>query len=322
MANVIVENNKYTVESLYQWDLNQVLEIYGLSLESIPEIHFTNNAMDRAIVKQSTMDDNGVIRVTIPNSLLQTPYKITAYVCTYEGSAFKSLYKIVIPVEARNKPNDYTLSVTDDEVYSFNALENKIENELTLARKIYEDSVRDFLLRSGDKMSGAIDMGGFKITRLGTPTADSDAVPKVYADLIARAAAAAQTSADNANTAAGNAQTSADNANTAAANAQSAAENAQTTADNAVPKDTLPYFRTYSFKQDTEAPWHNLIVNNWTDITVGTVFLARIQAGGTMAVGVGIKVNDNYGAYILFTYAMTTPTYYKKTGGTWSESAL
>ena len=36
MATVKVEKNSYTVEPLYQWDKDQTLEIYGLSLASIP----------------------------------------------------------------------------------------------------------------------------------------------------------------------------------------------------------------------------------------------------------------------------------------------
>lgn len=128
MSNVIVKSNRYTVEPLYQWDKNQVLTIYGLSLASIPEIHFTNTGMDRAIVRQATMDDAGIISADVPNSLLQKPYTITAYVCIYEGDTFKSLYTIDIPVKARKKPGDYTIENTDGEIYSFNAIENKVEN--------------------------------------------------------------------------------------------------------------------------------------------------------------------------------------------------
>lgn len=134
MSDVIVKSNRYTVEPLYQWDINQVLTIYGLSLPSVPEIHFTNSGMDRAIVKQATMDDAGVISADVPNSLLQKPYKITAYVCIYEGDTFKSLYAIEIPVKARKKPGDYTLE-NDEEFYSFNALENQIENLITSIEK-------------------------------------------------------------------------------------------------------------------------------------------------------------------------------------------
>lgn len=129
MSTVNVEKNTYTVEPLYQWDKNQELVIYGLSLASIPEVHFTNAAMGKAIVRQATMDAAGVIRAEVPNSLLQKPYTIQVYVCTYEGSTFETQYKLDIPVKPRNKPEDYTLE-DDPEVYSFNALENQVVNAL------------------------------------------------------------------------------------------------------------------------------------------------------------------------------------------------
>lgn len=129
MATVTVNKNTYTVEPLYQWDLNQQLEVYGLSLATIPEVHFTNAAMDKAIVRQATMDAAGVIRAEVPNSLLQKPYTILAYICTYAGSTFETQYKLEIPVKGRAKPADYTL-VDDPEVYSFNALENQVVNAL------------------------------------------------------------------------------------------------------------------------------------------------------------------------------------------------
>ena len=140
MAIVVVNKNIYKVDSLYQWDKNQVLEIQGLSLSTIPEIHFTNDAMDRAIVRQATMDDKGIITVEIPNSLLQKPYKITVYVCIYEDETFKSLYKLEISVKARKKPSDYTLE-NDEEVYSFNALENLVNNTLAVLTEKCDDTI-------------------------------------------------------------------------------------------------------------------------------------------------------------------------------------
>ena len=162
MANVIVTKDRYTVEMLYQWDLNQVLEIRGLTLPSVPEVHFTNNAMDGAIVKQSSMDKTGIITVDVPNSLLQKPYDIIAYICLYDGSSFQSLYKIVIPVKARNKPNDYIITGDDDEVYSFNELRNTIENlkstindynQLGDELKNYCDEINAELVRNYDDLN-------------------------------------------------------------------------------------------------------------------------------------------------------------------------
>lgn len=128
MSAILLTGDRYKVDSLYQWDKDQDLVITGLSLSLKPEIHFTNENMDRAIVKQSEMDDAGIITVRVPNSLLQVATPITVYVCGYEGDTFKTYYTFVIQVIRRTKPADYTLTVSDEEVYSFNALENKISN--------------------------------------------------------------------------------------------------------------------------------------------------------------------------------------------------
>lgn len=142
MAKVKVENNRYTVDSLYQWDLNQVLQIYGLSLPSVPEIHFSNADMDRAIVRPATMDAAGIITVDVPNSMLQKAGKLNVYICDYEGETFRTLYKLEITVKARVKPYDYTLT-DDPEVYSFNALENKLDNIVVELQVQYDDFTDD-----------------------------------------------------------------------------------------------------------------------------------------------------------------------------------
>ena len=139
MDIITVNKDNCKVDSLYQWDFNRVLEIRGLSLPKTPEIHFTNDAMEKAIVRQATMDDTGVITVDIPNTLLQKPYKITVYVCIYEEDTFKSLYKFVIPIKARKKPTDYTFQDTEGEIYSYNALENKMDNTISTVLERYDE---------------------------------------------------------------------------------------------------------------------------------------------------------------------------------------
>lgn len=130
MAKAIIRNGKYTIESLTQWDRNQELVIYGLSLSKAPEVHFANCDMARALARQSTMDSAGVVRVKIPNSLLQKAYKIKVNVCQYAGRTFEALYELVIPVKAKAKPLDYVLENDDEELYSFNYLENQIDGAL------------------------------------------------------------------------------------------------------------------------------------------------------------------------------------------------
>lgn len=142
MPNVLVTSDRYTIDDpLYQWDLNKILEIRGLSLPTVPEIHFANMEMDRAIVKQANMDSAGIITVDVPNTLLQKAYPVTAYICIRQGDSFESLCKIDIPVKARKKPYDYSFEDTDGEIYSFTALENQIANGLHDATEIYNATV-------------------------------------------------------------------------------------------------------------------------------------------------------------------------------------
>lgn len=133
--------NNYVTDSLYQWDLNQDLIINGLNLSVAPEIHFANANMDRAIVRQSTLS-SGVVTVRIPNSLLQEALTIKAYVGVYEDDTFKVIETIEIPVIAKTRPSDYALTDTDEEIYSFNKLENEIAN----AKKNIADQCDDNLV--------------------------------------------------------------------------------------------------------------------------------------------------------------------------------
>lgn len=123
----------YKTDSLYQWDLNQVLSVYGLNLATAPEVHFSNRNMDRAIVRQASLLNN-VVSVGIPNSLLQDPLPIYAHIGIYEGSTFKVVELVEIPVNPRKRPADYQIEDSDEEVHSFKALENALANKATNAR--------------------------------------------------------------------------------------------------------------------------------------------------------------------------------------------
>lgn len=119
--------NSYVTDSVYQWDINHDLVISGLNLSVAPEIHFTNANMDRAIVRQSELNA-GIVTVRIPNSLLQEAITAKAYVGVYEGDTFKVIETIEIPVIAKARPSDYAIEDSDEEIYSFNKLENEIAN--------------------------------------------------------------------------------------------------------------------------------------------------------------------------------------------------
>ena len=95
-------------EKLFQWDVNQVIKITGIEFgTNTVEVHFCNKKSTSAIVVNSTSPTNGYVLATIPNSLLNEPYNIVAYVYQSEGSTRGTTNTIAIPIVARPKPNDY-----------------------------------------------------------------------------------------------------------------------------------------------------------------------------------------------------------------------
>ena len=125
--------NTYVTDSLYQWDINQVLTVYGLNLSVVPEVHFSNRYTGRAIVRQAEMV-NHVVSVKIPNSLLQDALTIKAHIGIYDGDTFKVVEVVEIPVIARTRPEDYKIEDSDGEIYSFKAIENALANKADNAR--------------------------------------------------------------------------------------------------------------------------------------------------------------------------------------------
>lgn len=135
---------KYVTDSLYQWDINRLLVIKGLNLDDAPEIHFFNSNMARAIVRQATLEEDGSVNVIIPNALLQEALLIKANVVVYEGDARKTIETIEIPVTPKARPSDYSLTDSDEDVYSFNRLENMINNTVKEASDQYEKATENY----------------------------------------------------------------------------------------------------------------------------------------------------------------------------------
>ena len=162
MAVLTVDRGgRYRVDPLYQWDKNQTLEIYGLTVPNTPEIHFVNKSMSKALVRQAQKDANGIITVDIPNVLLENSLPIDVYICAYEGDLFRTLYTLQIPVKARAKPSDYIYE-KEDEVLSFNALNNRltdsiadmeltVDNAVDSVNKKYDDTYESLVNKCDEK---------------------------------------------------------------------------------------------------------------------------------------------------------------------------
>lgn len=99
-----------TTDPLYQWDMNQSLEVVCDNLTEAPEIHFCNKKSEVALVDKTTLTSYG-FRCVIPNELLTEPYDIIAYVYIERNSEGNTVGVINIPINARPKPEDFDLSV-------------------------------------------------------------------------------------------------------------------------------------------------------------------------------------------------------------------
>ena len=159
--------NNYVVDSLYQWDLNQRLTVAGLNIAVAPEIHFSNANLDRAIVRQSKME-NHIVTVDIPNSLLQHPLRIFAHIGIYDGNTFKVIETVEIPVIPRKKPADYMIENSDDEIYSFKALEYLLSNALTKTEGQTINARIDTIIANANKTDGNSELVDMRIDANGT----------------------------------------------------------------------------------------------------------------------------------------------------------
>ena len=95
--------NTLTVSGLHQWDYGQKLEIHGLALPTMIEVHFACLNMTEAIVRIGTTS-GGVTTVAIPDGCLEQDTPLRAWVYVLDESSGRTERTIVLPIEKRTKP--------------------------------------------------------------------------------------------------------------------------------------------------------------------------------------------------------------------------
>lgn len=176
--------SNYVTDSLYQWDLNQVLTVHGLNLSSAPEVHFSNVCMDKAIVRQATMT-NHVVSVDIPNSMLQDPLTINAHIGIYEGATFKVVELVQIPVIPKERPSDYRIQNTDEEIYSFEALRNELVNKATKAETNAINARIDTIVANANSTAGNSELVDLRVDAYGATYVNAGAAARKWQTKIA-----------------------------------------------------------------------------------------------------------------------------------------
>lgn len=92
-----------TVSGLHQWDYGQKLEIRGLALPALIEVHFACLNMTEAVVRIGTTVD-GVTTVAIPDGCLEHDTPLRAWVYVIDTVSGKTERTIHLPIAARTKP--------------------------------------------------------------------------------------------------------------------------------------------------------------------------------------------------------------------------
>ena len=95
--------NTLTVSGLHQWDYGQKLEIHGLGLPAMIEVHFACLNMTEAHVRIGTTAD-GVTTVAIPDGCLEHDTPLRAWVYVVDATSGKTERTIMLPIQARTKP--------------------------------------------------------------------------------------------------------------------------------------------------------------------------------------------------------------------------
>lgn len=107
VAKCSEDDRTISVRQLTQWDYGQVLNICGLNIETDTiQVHFSTDGSENALIVIGRVED-GNIYADIPNSLLKSGRDITAYVYKADKESGKTIYKIVLYVKKRPRPEEY-----------------------------------------------------------------------------------------------------------------------------------------------------------------------------------------------------------------------
>lgn len=107
--------------SFWQYDTGQKLIVLD---RTIDQLHFSNTSMNKAIVKEVYVDDNGMRLCDVPDMILKMPKPLIAYAYVMGDDNNKTICAVKFSVSPRPIPEDYTY----EENNRFKDLVDKIES--------------------------------------------------------------------------------------------------------------------------------------------------------------------------------------------------
>lgn len=106
IANFTQRDEEIELEGLWQYDYGQKLQINGLDLPAVFEVHFAYKGLEKAI-PQTGYTQDGVSVVDIPNSALAQPKTISAYIYLSDASQGETTNKILLYMNKRIAPEGF-----------------------------------------------------------------------------------------------------------------------------------------------------------------------------------------------------------------------
>lgn len=204
-------------EDVWQYDFGQVLQIGGLSLPPVVEVHYANKGKDIAL-PQTGVTEGGITTAPIPNEILEEKGSFTAYIFVTDGESGETCYTINgyvnkrPPVKGFNAPEDQ--EILHAAVGAVNAAAERAENAETKATEAAKQTAEDAKQTAADRaeterLVESVSGIGEQVTKVENLTKQ------------------AQTSATNAALSEQAAKTAETNAQTAQAGAETAEGNAE-----------------------------------------------------------------------------------------------
>lgn len=133
---IVFENNAQVgCPSMHQWDQGQILLITGLNLPATVEFHFFNEATTEA-VRVAGYTVEGITTTQVPNSLLQQPFNIYAYVYLTDEKAARTEQKLHIAILPRPEPEP--TSTDPDDPHYISGLSELLNQAATILKQQQE----------------------------------------------------------------------------------------------------------------------------------------------------------------------------------------
>lgn len=205
------------IDDVWQYDFGQTLQISGLSLPPIIEIHYANKGRDTAIPQVGVTKD-GITTAPIPKEILSEKGSFTAYIFVTDGESGETCYTINgyvnkrPPVEGFNAPEDQ--EILHAAVGAVNAAAERAESAEVKATEAASQASEDAAQTSKDREE--VERLVESVSGIGEQVTKVENLTKQ-----------AQTSATNAALSEQAAKTAETNAQTAQAGAEAAEGNAE-----------------------------------------------------------------------------------------------